>query len=275
MEERPRSPKQIPEMPLSSLENLLGPDPTKTSRIELRVNEEVAKRLKAWLSKGIGETDLDFLIQQYIIPGFLHIPKLNPEIEAYLQKNAKDRDAHLADGQTLTAVALASLCGNFIVLLDESTVIDQVTRDALVSMTKESAMLQAHSFYESTLTRRSFVLRSIRSGEVRELLEKQEVDDFLFGRDLGEKLKKLKALEKVSKLIGNNQDSQNRISAKSFLAQRNAHPHRQNKPWAGQGSQRDRWSLNPRQHQRPYDNNNRPQNKQGNSNFKNKQRKQN
>lgn len=219
----------------------LGPDPNKSFKTKLEIIPEITSRLTTWLDKGVGEANLDFLFQQYEMPKYLKVPELNPEITAYLEKNAKDRDRHLKDSQQLIAVAIASLMGQFIVYFDKEVTMEDETRNALISMTLDSTMVQAHAFFEATLTRRAFVIRSIKSQEVKQLLEKQKTDEFLFGKNLSSKLKELKAVEKAAQQLD---DQRGKISAKSFLASRNAHPFRQNKPWAGQGSQRDRWSFN-------------------------------
>lgn len=235
----------------------LGPDPTLSYRIELVVDEEIAVRMKAWIRDGLQEANLDFLMQQYVLPGFLTVPKLNPEIEAYLQRNAKDRDGHMMDAQLITAVSLASLCGNFIVLMDEEVAIDDKTRNGLISITLDSAMLQAQAFHEAILNRRAFVLRSIKAPEVRELLDKQPTDELLFGKDLDEKLKTLKSLSKTAKQF-ETQDS-GKITAKSFLDRRNAHPARNNQPWAKEKFQRYGQQKSFHQRKPNYQNNNKQQ----------------
>ena len=68
----------------------------------------------------------------------------------------------------------------------------------MVNIIQESIMLQAHAFFEATLTRRAFVIRAVQNTKVKDMLLKQECDEFLFGKDLDLQLKKLKSLEKAS-----------------------------------------------------------------------------
>lgn len=98
------------------------------------------------MTKGIGEADLDFLLQQYDLSMYLRVPKLYLEINAYLLPNARDRDKHLADSQQLIVNSVASLLGNFIVFLDEETNIGKETKGNIISMNVDSVMIQAFAF---------------------------------------------------------------------------------------------------------------------------------
>lgn len=110
----------------------LGPNPLVSDKVKLEVSEEIEARLTSWMSKGIDEADLDFLLQQYELPQCLRVPKLNPEVIAYLRPNAKDRDMHMVEAQQLLVWAIASLLGNFTVLFDPDTNVDVETKKNLI-----------------------------------------------------------------------------------------------------------------------------------------------
>lgn len=224
----------------------LGVNPNVDSRAVVPLTQALVDRWSTWVKKGTNPERLSFLTSQYVLPEFLIPPKLNVEIIGFLKKSTIQRDEQLKQEQELLAHYLASLAGGEFILMRHEGLknTEKQTKIELVSVLSESAETMAHVFYEKTLTRRGLIIRYIDSGEMKDLLRAQkECDEFLFGKDLKDKMRDLKMGKKTAKEFGVKDSTSKNNSAKDFLERRRNQPYRKNLPWNGQQSQSDRWSF--------------------------------
>lgn len=169
------------------------------------------------------------MLNQYIIPGFLVPPAFNVEIEAYLKK--QDINRIFFERQNLIAASLALLSFCTHILMDQAAPMDPDLRFNSIETNSESAMLQTHLFFEILQSRKVFVIRAVVNTKVKELLQSREPDEFLFGPNLAEEIKKIKALEKVCCDLGQEGGTKG-FFTKSFLEARALHPYRNDLPWS-------------------------------------------
>lgn len=244
----------------------LGEDPTVSHEVEVPIPDELKARYLAWSSQGLPQAELEGLLYQYKSPDFLVVPRLNPEIILLLQESAKRRDEYFCQSQELVLKALLSLGGVFAVLLDDKLHIneDKSVRVAMTEMNTEVAKLLCHQFFEQVEARKASIIPNIKDEQMKALLRGQKTDHFLFGADLAEKITSLTKIKKVSSQLADKQTPQ-KLSGKSFLARRAAHPMTNNKSWNGQGQQAQRSTYRQKSFKPQMPNNNkqtvkRPQN---------------
>lgn len=221
----------------------MGIDPTIDPKIRVPLTKSLTTRWTHWVRQGISSDRLSVLTGQYIVPEFLKVPQLNLEIKGYVKQNVLSRDGRLQDEQLLISCSLISMAGSMYTLMREEGCkkLDEFIQKNLIQMNTESVELQAQLFFEKTLTRKSFIIRSVQNTSIQEILKEQQTDKFLFGEDLSEKLKALKYVQKTSRDMA---DTGNIRKVDHFLEQRASHPARNNQYWQGQDSQQDRWSFN-------------------------------
>ena len=179
----------------------LGHDPSRTDKISVPIDDFMTKLWSHWTNKVLESTTLEFLLSQYELPKFLTVPIINPEILEFLEPNAITRDEFLKQSHEVSANAIISSGALAVVFMDSEFPIDEETRVHVISMISESLKLQCHLFYEQAQSRRSFIIRAIKDLSFKVLLEKQEVDEFLFGSDLAAKVKTYKNVKNVAKEI--------------------------------------------------------------------------
>ena len=240
----------------------LGTSPNETDTDQIPVAPVIADRW-AFISKnGLKQPDLELLLLFFDPPAFLPVPKLNKEVEWQIHEGAKERDKFLVEQQRLTQMSLGNLAGLVTGFMDPDLEIEEKFRVGMIATASDAVQLQTQLFYEQSQTRKAYILPLIKNQAIKDLLCEQITDDFLFGKDLPQKISDLEKVRKVVKQMG--PETENRLfkGARAFLERRAAHPNRVNKPWSGQGALTGRWnfqgkvpkfgqqSQNPKQHYR-------------------------
>lgn len=225
------------------LNKALGDDPNKTDAIEIEISDIIRDRLVKTLTSGLKQDVLEGLMFQYIPPEFLRVPKLNDEVKLHIHEGAKRRDAYLSEAQGLTYMSMAITAALIDSLRDEKIKMDLKAREGFIGLAMESAHLQAQHGYEQTQTRKAFILPTIKNDAIKQLLTDQVTDEFLFGKDLPEKLASLERLKKATKVFTAGEGTSQQKSGQSFLDRRANHPRRHNKPWSGQGALTNHWTF--------------------------------
>lgn len=126
--------------------------------------------------------------------------------------------------------------------MDSKIQMEAKVRENLIGLAMEAASLQVQHAYEQMQTRKAFILPTIKNDAVKQLLQDQVTDEYLFGKDLPDKLSALEKIKKSAKLLTSNETSAQK-SGLPFLERRANHPRRQNRPWSGQGALTNRWSF--------------------------------
>ncbi|XP_031334424.1 uncharacterized protein LOC116164387 [Photinus pyralis] len=190
----------------------LGKDPKNTSAVEHALHPELAARWNIWLSEGIPEESKKELIGKYSVKGNckLSSPKLNAELETHLAESAKRRDVHFVDTQNLIGKAMAAL-GSAITILFKNKE-EGVDRLQLLETLCDTGKLMAEVHHNQSLARRAFISPGLERN-IKPILERNKIDDFLFGSNLSQKVDEAKAIQKNSLLfINNKKNPQQRIS---------------------------------------------------------------
>lgn len=219
----------------------MGADPTLSNKIKVPLTKAMVIRWTHWIKQGVDPERLSILLEQYQVPNFLNVPELNLELKGYLKANALKQDEHLSNEQILISRSLVSAAGTLYTLIRQNSCksLDEPVRLSMIQMNTESVELQAHWFYEKTLTRKAFVIRAVQNPGIKDVLKEQTTDEFLFGKDFAEKLRKYKYVQKTSMELA----AAPKNPADHFLEQRSSHPARNNQYWESRDSQKDRWSF--------------------------------
>ncbi|ODM98647.1 hypothetical protein Ocin01_08020 [Orchesella cincta] len=175
--------------------DILGAAPVTDHKWGESIPDELAVRWKHFSTKGIEKEARKALFDSYEIPSnctFLLPPKLNPELnsknEAIQKKEIVFRKMQEQLGHALAAF------GKSITLISKSQW--EGKKDAFESLVNGAKML-TDIHHSLSASRQHTILFSVQQN-IKKVLEECEMDEFLFGSDLGNRLKTAKELEKVS-----------------------------------------------------------------------------
>lgn len=183
------------------------------------VHPDIALRWKEIIKQGLPSEEKISLIKKYTSPGNcieIEAPKLNQEVRVALTENNRKRDDRILAKQAKIAAALAALA--------KATILTVRSKDRqLLSYISDAARLIADIQRDETSIRRNLAIANVNVA-AKETLTATAPDEFLFGKDLSEKLKTAKSLEGSLKLL--KQDSKT-PAAKSSPKNGTAPPKRQ------------------------------------------------
>ena len=126
----------------------------------------------------------------------MEAPELNPEIVPSLNESSQKRDKHFLLTQNLAGSGLSAL-GMAITatLKDEEEPVDRLK---LLEWLCDAGKCFVEVHHAQSRARAAYILPGV-SKPMRDALEKTKPDSFLFGKNLGEKIKEVKAMEKLTK----------------------------------------------------------------------------
>lgn len=182
--------------------SLLGNDPQDTQVCSTPVHSAIASRWGHILVNGLTKDSIKELCDKYEVPTNLvaaKSPLLNPEIVSVLQKQPVVRDTALLEQQKLLSKAIAALTAGVSLLLGESAPPLDNKRLILTNLC-DSGRIICHLFYRFSQTRRGLILPLLNS-DMAEAIKNCPPGDFLYGSELGERIKAAKNLISVSKDI--------------------------------------------------------------------------
>ncbi|XP_034944884.1 uncharacterized protein [Chelonus insularis] len=172
---------------------ILGEEPVEEKPM-LVLHSNVANRWKKYLSEGLRKEVKESLFEKYPRKGKLPFepPILNEEVAGNLKESVLKRDKYFCTTQMLAGsalVALAPVIESLATLKDS----DSIKR---LEQVWDAAKLLIEIHKSQTVARRACILPTL-SKQWATALEKREPDNFLFGEKLTEKVKEIKAMEKV------------------------------------------------------------------------------
>lgn len=127
---------------------------------------------------------------------FLEAPKLNMEIKVTLQEPVVARDTRLISKQEKVSVVLAALSSALSSLLNN----EDVETTKMVEKISDSCRILVDLQRDESLTRRSLILANNNiNPTLKDTLNSTEIDEWLFGKQLEDRIKAAKLLEKSSK----------------------------------------------------------------------------
>ncbi|KAL4713755.1 hypothetical protein ACJJTC_004286 [Scirpophaga incertulas] len=184
--------EQVPELD-SELMEILGKDPSCTKEYGDNIQKDLAIRLNHIATFGLSKEIRKELKDKYLIPAnckLIKPPTLNPEIKASLIESQTKRDKGIEYKQELTSCALASL-GTAIALILSS---DQKNPE-LLKLLMDTARTLGEIQHTDSVSRRLFILSTLKK-DLKDQLQKTEIDGMLFGSNLAEILKSAKLIYK-------------------------------------------------------------------------------
>lgn len=183
------------ELPLdASIMDVLGDDPTASQALDVQIHPTFVQRWKYWLEKGFQEEEKQNLLKKYHRPAEFDAPILNPEIVTFLGESACKRDTYRKEAQLFAGSALTAI-GDALTMCSQDE--EGVDKLVLVERLFDAAKLIAGLHHNQSACRKAFILPGL-SKEVKTLLQHTAQDTFLFGDKLGDKIKEMKSLERVS-----------------------------------------------------------------------------
>lgn len=177
----------------------LGDDPVDDVSEGVKLHSSIKKRWDHWCHKGLSEKDRESLQKKYPSINGLEAPVLNPEISTILPEYSAKRDSHMLERTQLAGAALAALGSAISDIIEEKEGIDKTD---FVEKLNDAAKLITHVMFSQTESRKAFILPGIDK-TIKSLLEKSKTDEYLFGKNLSERIKQAQALAKVGENMKN------------------------------------------------------------------------
>ncbi|VEN64161.1 unnamed protein product [Callosobruchus maculatus] len=160
-----------------------------------------------WLQtteRGLGKENLEQLLDRHRSPSnfpTLEPPKINPEVAPILSQAYVKRDQCHTRYQSLVTKGASAIgrCLNYVVeQIKENP--ESNLKEQLLPHLADAGTILTHLFYEISAVRRDYILQ-VLSKSVKEAVKDSTPGEFLYGTDLGEKIKMVKNLEKAGNEI--------------------------------------------------------------------------
>lgn len=180
----------------STLE-ILGEDLSHDSRGNTTtLHPDLASRWNGFLSKGVMQETKTFLLEKYPRSGNcnLEAPKLNPEVVSSANDITIKRDQHFINAQNLAGSALAALGTAISTLLFNNE--EGVDRLQLLENLCDAGKLITELHHADSLARRAYISPSLNK-QIKGVFDNSQIDTFLYGSDLLDKIKEAKSIEKM------------------------------------------------------------------------------
>ncbi|XP_043267829.1 uncharacterized protein [Venturia canescens] len=160
------------------------------------LHNELADCWKEIILSGMESTVKKSMEEKYPTKGNcpLKAPELNAELIPLLHKTAKNRDKYLIANQEMSGRGLVAL-GNAIgaIFNDENEPVD---KDQLLEWLCDASSMFCDVNHQLSKTRKHQIYQHVDEKR-KVILEQSETDSFLFGEDLGKRIKTATAAEKV------------------------------------------------------------------------------
>lgn len=175
---------------------ILGVDPSVVESREVKFHSNPESRWKSWITTGLKKEERNSLLDKYPRTGTCPIeaPALNPELQAPLNDTSIKRDKHFIDSQKIVGSAMSALGSAITLVLNEKE--EMIDKMKLLELMCDAGKLLSDLHHKESVARRVYILPGLDKS-VRTVMEKIETDSFLFGKDLAEKLRLAKSVEKV------------------------------------------------------------------------------
>lgn len=206
------------------------------------VHKDIEVRWKEIYKDGLPKEAKEEIFKKYSLPEncvFLEAPKLNLEVKASLQEPVVSRDSRLVLKQIKVSVCLSALSSVLHQILKK----EEINTIQFIEKISDACKILVDLQRDEGLTRRSLILNNIVAS-LRETLKETEMDEYLFGKNLNEKLKAAKLIQKSgAELKSSNKTKLNQDSKNSKRPFRQSHRTSkdqrwsQTKPWNGQTKQ--------------------------------------
>ncbi|XP_047987139.1 uncharacterized protein LOC125226992 [Leguminivora glycinivorella] len=244
----------IPEAPPVTLpDNILealGGTKEKEEKFGPNVPDEIAKRWGRITVEGLGKEEKEELTEKFLVPEnfkLLKAPKLNAEIATVMSESSRQRDKRMEKSQNQLGLAIAGLSK-----LTGSLISENLDKLAIIKQIADVSQLLADLHSENTNSRRKIILPSLDK-KFTSMMQDVKRDSYLFGENLGEKIKASKSAEKSGLQIKRSYTSNPPPTSKKYTPRQGnwrAPPRQQGSRANKPGGYRDRDRTRAPQHPR-------------------------
>nr|CAI5825465.1 unnamed protein product [Callosobruchus analis] len=199
----PDLPEESPSLPSNVLE-ILGEDPNTDKPKSYTLHHAICSRWSFILSNGLPKEDMSELTVRHNIPhncNLLSAPKINLEVEPALTQAYLNRDNCYRRFQDHLGKGLSALGKGINSLLELSTNKECNQASDILPHLVDAGRILTGLFHDISITRRNLITNTF-SRTVKETAETTQPDEFLFGREFGEKVKTAQNLEKNTLITG-------------------------------------------------------------------------
>ncbi|XP_037301966.1 uncharacterized protein LOC115454477 [Manduca sexta] len=175
-----------------------GEEGTPSANNAISIHDGLSRRWTTIIQNGLKEDTKIQIIKKYDTPKNLPLlipPKLNEEVVAAMNDSGIKRDRRIAEQQVVLGAAVTCIAKvlNNIICLDNKENIEILS---------DSGRLLCDLYYNNCMTRRSLILPGLNK-EMKELMEKTPISEYLFGDKLQEKVNAVKAVKKSGQELKN------------------------------------------------------------------------
>nr|CAH7762543.1 unnamed protein product [Callosobruchus chinensis] len=179
----------------------LGDDPSSQNKSNFELHKALCTRWSHIMCHGLEKDKKLKLLERYPLPNNcleMSAPLINPEVSGVLSNPHLRRDeAHLGIQRQLNTGLAALGRGVNIILDDKENIPKEIKEHLLISLGDAGRILSDLSFNISTM-RRNLIMPSLNK-TVKDLVASTIPLSFLFGSDIGEKIKEAKIIERAKK----------------------------------------------------------------------------
>ncbi|CAH1971259.1 unnamed protein product [Acanthoscelides obtectus] len=178
----------------ASILALLGDEKPSADVLGPSIHVDLTSRWSFILSNGLSEASVNTLLKKYPPPEncpLLKCPRINPEVASAINEQVARRDSNLNGLQNQIGAALSAL-GQ----LASAVVSEEGGGDlAYVELASDASRLLLDFYHKYSVIRRDLLILNLRK-DLKETLTNVSADGWLFGKDLGERIKATKDIEK-------------------------------------------------------------------------------
>ncbi|KAI8438534.1 hypothetical protein MSG28_011008 [Choristoneura fumiferana] len=176
----------------------LGNEGQEKTEIGEAIRPELATRWTKIMGSGLQKEAIENIVKKYPTPKNFNsgnAPLMNPEIQASVSELTLKRDRRITSRQNLTGKAMSCLGKSLTNLMKGN-----INTRTLIEEINDAAKLLAEIFHQDSSSRKFFALAGANQ-TVKEAVKDAMPDEFLFGKDCGEKIKAAQMIKKASTQI--------------------------------------------------------------------------
>lgn len=178
---------------------MLGADPDKPKVTSYTLHEAVASRWNYYLTNGLSKEEAAQLQEKHSVPNNCNLllpPKVNTEVKAIMSAAHLTRDSSHLGYQLQVGTGLSAMGKAMNAILEEEKRIPKEVREKMLSSLSEASRCFTGLFHNISKTRK-YLITPVLNKTVKEMTDSTIPGEFLFGPDLGERVKNIKSLEKA------------------------------------------------------------------------------
>ncbi|XP_044594856.1 uncharacterized protein LOC123272220 [Cotesia glomerata] len=162
--------------------------------IDIKLHSSLSVRWKHWTANGVPKQEMEDLLSKYARQEGLDAPKLNLEVSFNLGESAVKRDKFITENQKSVGSALSAVGSALSMLLEEDESIDKLV---FVERLSDATKILSDLHFRLSESRKAFILPGMTK-QSKDVLSTTKMDEFLFGKNLSDKLKEARALDKLT-----------------------------------------------------------------------------